>query len=88
MMKEVKKERLFTATVLSNKMDKTAVVLLERKVKHQKYKKYVTKSSKYKIHDENNVCNIGDVVSIKESKPISKDKSWKLVEVLSKREQI
>ena len=84
--RNLRKERI--GVVTSNKMEKSIVVSEVGKVKHPKYKKYVTKSSKYKIHDENNVCNIGDVVSIKESKPISKDKSWKLVEVISKREQI
>ena len=85
-MKEVKKERLFTATVLSNKMDKTAVVLLEKKVKHPRYGKYVKKSTKYKVHDQDNICKIGDVVTITEVRPISKNKSWKLVEVIGSKE--
>ena len=78
-MKEVKKERLFTATVLSNKMDKTAVVLLERKVKHPLYWKIIKRSTKVHAHDEENNASIGDVVTVKECKPFSKTKTWILV---------
>lgn len=83
---EQNKIKTLTGTVISDKMDKTAVVLFERKVKHPKYGKYIKKSTKYKIHDENNLCKEGDVVTITETKPISKDKSWKLVEVLGAKE--
>ncbi len=82
---EKKKIRLLTTTVVSNKMDKTAVVLFERKVKHPLYGKYIKKSTKLKIHDKDNVCKIGDQVTITECRPISKDKSWKLVEVVSSK---
>ncbi|MEC7885759.1 MAG: 30S ribosomal protein S17 [Pseudomonadota bacterium] len=82
---EKKKIRLLTTTVVSNKMDKTAVVLFERKVKHPLYGKYIKKSTKLKIHDKDNVCKIGDQVTITECRPISKDKSWKLVEVVSNK---
>jgi small subunit ribosomal protein S17 len=83
---EQNKIKTLTGTVISDKMDKTAVVLFERKVKHPKYGKYIKKSTKYKIHDEDNLCKEGDVVTITETKPISKDKSWKLVEVLGAKE--
>tara|TARA_B100001758_G_C18356826_1_gene583220 strand:- start:417 stop:674 length:258 start_codon:yes stop_codon:yes gene_type:complete len=83
---EQNKIKTLTGTVISNKMDKTAVVLFERKVKHPKYGKYIKKSTKYKIHDEDNLCKEGDVVTITETKPISKDKSWRLVEVLGAKE--
>lgn len=85
MNNEKKKIRLLTTTVVSNKMDKTAVVLFERKVKHPLYGKYIKKSTKLKIHDKDNVCKIGDQVTITECRPISKDKAWKLVEVVSNK---
>ena len=72
--------------VVSDQMDKTVVVLFERKVKHPKYGKYIKKSTKFKIHDEDNKCKIGDIVTITEVRPISKEKSWKLVEVLGSKE--
>ena len=68
--------------VSSNKMDKTITVLIERKLKHPIYGKFVKKSKKFFVHDENNVCNEGDTVKITETRPISKNKSWRLVEVL------
>jgi len=83
---EQNKIKTLTGTVISDKMDKTAVVLFERKVKHPKYGKYIKKSTKYKIHDEDNLCKEGDVVTITETRPISKGKSWKLVEVLGAKE--
>jgi small subunit ribosomal protein S17 len=86
-MEHNKKIKLLTGTVVSDKMNKTAVVLFERKVKHPKYGKYIKKSTKYKIHDEENKCRLGDVVTITEVRPISKDKSWKLVEVLGSKEK-
>lgn len=73
--------RTLTGVVVSDKMQKSATVLVERRVKHPKYGKFVKRSSKFHIHDENNTCRIGDVVVIKESKPISKTKSWVLLEV-------
>jgi len=83
---EQNKIKTLTGTVISDKMDKTAVVLFERKVKHPKYGKYIKKSTKYKIHDEDNLCKEGDVVTITETRPISKGKSWRLVEVLGAKE--
>ena len=85
-MDQVKKIKTLTGTVVSDKMNKTAVVLLEKKVKHPKYGKYVKKSTKYKVHDQDNICKIGDVVTITEVRPISKNKSWKLVEVIGSKE--
>ena len=76
------KLRTVTGRVVSNKMDKTISVLVERLVKHPVYGKYVKRSTKFLVHDENNVCNEGDVVSITSCKPYSKLKTFKLVEVL------
>ena len=82
-MSEVKKRtRTLTGKVVSNKMDKSITVLVERRVRHPVYGKYMTKSSKVHAHDEKNECNVGDVVSLSESKPISKTKAWQLVSIL------
>ena len=70
--------------VSSNKMDKSIVVLVERKVKHPLYGKFVKKSTKFHAHDEKNECSIGDTVKIMESRPLSKTKRWRLVEVVEK----
>ena len=74
--------RTVSGTVVSNKMDKTITVLAERRVKHPVYGKYITRSSKIHAHDENNQCGMGDTVTVAESRPISKSKTWKLVEVV------
>ncbi len=84
MQNTLKKERLLFGTVVSDKMQKTGVVLIERKVKHPMYGKYVKKSTKIKFHDENNEATVGDKVSIIQTRPISKLKSWKLDRVLEK----
>jgi len=65
-------------------MDKTITVLIERKVKHPIYGKFLKKSKKYAAHDEKNECNIGDIVKIMETRPISKNKCWRLVEILQR----
>ena len=70
--------------VVSNKMDKTIVVAIEDHVKHPLYKKIVKKTYKLKAHAENNECNIGDKVKVMETRPLSKDKRWRLVEVMEK----
>ncbi len=70
--------------VTSNKMQKTAVVSVERKVKHAMYGKFINKTKKFHAHDENNTCGIGDRVLIMETRPLSKTKRWRLVEVLEK----
>ena len=77
-----KKERTLQGKVVSNKMDKTIVVAIERKVKHWLYNKYVKKTTKIHAHDEKNSCEIGNLVNIKECRPISKTKSWSLVQIL------
>ena len=70
--------------VVSNKMDKTIVVSIVDSIKHPLYKKIIKSTVKFKAHDENNVCNIGDRVKIMETRPLSKDKRWRLVEVIEK----
>ena len=70
--------------VVSNKMDKTIVVAIQDNVKHPLYKKIIMRTIKLKAHDEQNVCNIGDRVEIMETRPLSKDKRWRLVEVVEK----
>ena len=70
--------------VVSNKMDKTIVVAIMTSVKHPLYKKIIKRTVKLKAHDENNVCNIGDKVEVMETRPLSKDKRWRLVNVLEK----
>ena len=82
MERNVRKERI--GVVVSNKMDKSIVVKVERKVKHPLYGKFVKKSTKFMAHDENNECNIGDMVRIMETRPLSKNKCWRLVEIVEK----
>ena len=83
-----KRTRVVTGRVVSNKMDKTITVLLERRVKHPVYGKYITRSSKIHAHDENNQCNIGDTVTVTETRPISKSKTWKLLEVVNSADEV
>ncbi|MGE5544214.1 MAG: 30S ribosomal protein S17, partial [Bacillota bacterium] len=73
-----------TGKVVSNKMEKTVTVSVESVIQHSLYKKTVRRSKKYKAHDENNQCNIGDLVKIMETRPLSKDKRWRVVEVLER----
>ncbi len=73
-----------TGTVISNKMSKSIVVAVERKVKHPKYGKFVKKTSTFMAHDEKNECNIGDTVIIMETRPLSKSKCWRLVEIVER----
>ena len=82
MERNLRKER--TGLVVSNKMEKSIVVLVERKVKHPKYGKFVKKSTKFMAHDEKNECNIGDTVRIMETRPLSKNKCWRLVEIIER----
>ena len=79
---------VLTGRVVSNKMDKSITVLIERLVRHPLYGKQLRRSTKIKAHDENNVCQQGDLVRIKETRPISKTKSWTLVDVVEKVEKI
>jgi small subunit ribosomal protein S17 len=77
-------ERILTGKVVSNSRDKTIAVLVERKVRHPIYKKYIKRSTKVHAHDEKNECGLGDVVRVSESKPFSKTKNWALLEVVEK----
>ncbi|MEH6580913.1 MAG: 30S ribosomal protein S17 [Halioglobus sp.] len=77
-----KRTRTVTGKVVSNKMDKTITVVVERRERHPVYGKYITRSSKLHAHDEKNECGIGDTVVVAESRPISKSKFWKLMEVV------
>jgi len=78
------KIRTLQGRVVSDKMDKSITVLIERRVKHPMYGKFMIRSTKLKAHDEENVCNSGDLVTIRECAPISKSKSWTLVDVVEK----
>lgn len=88
MASEEKVLRTQTGSVISDKMNKTVIVLIERKVKHPLYGKFVKKSTKLHVHDENNECNIGDTVQITECRPLSKTKSWTLVKVVEKASSV
>lgn len=77
-------KRSLNGTVVSDKMDKSIVVSVERKFAHSKYKKQIKRTTKYKAHDEKNVAKVGDVVSIQECRPLSKDKRWLLEEIIEK----
>lgn len=79
--------RTLTGVVTSDKMEKSATVVVERRVQHPKYNKFVKRSSKFHIHDEKNDCREGDVVVIKEGRPMSKTKSWVLVEIKERAAQ-
>lgn len=83
-MKTRGKKRQLIGTIVSNKMDKTVVVLVERMVKHSLYHKYIRRRSKFAAHDEANQCNIGDKVRITESRPISRSKKWRVTEIVEK----
>jgi small subunit ribosomal protein S17 len=83
-MIERKLRKTRTGVVSSNKMDKTITVNVERKVKHPMYGKFVKKTTKFMAHDDKNECSIGDTVRIMEVRPLSKNKCWRLVEVLQK----
>tara|TARA_B100001175_G_C19280872_1_gene528738 strand:+ start:105 stop:368 length:264 start_codon:yes stop_codon:yes gene_type:complete len=80
--------RTKTGLVISSKRDKTITVMVERKVKHPLYKKILRRSSKLQAHDEDNTCSEGDLVTIQECKPLSKTKSWKLLKVDKKSQEI
>ena len=82
MERNLRKERI--GVVTSNKMEKSIVVAVERKVKHPKYGKFVKKTTKFHAHDEKNECGLGDLVKIMETRPLSKTKCWRLVEIIEK----
>jgi len=81
-VRNFRKERI--GIVVSNKMQKSIVVRVDRKMKHPKYGKFILRSKKFIAHDENNECNIGDTVRIMETRPLSKRKNWRLVEIVEK----
>ena len=83
-MEERNLRKVRTGKVVSDKMDKTIVVAVEDHVKHHLYKKIVKRTYKLKAHDENNECNVGDTVRVMETRPLSKDKRWRLVEIVEK----
>jgi len=78
------KRKVIYGKVVSDKMDKTIVVAVENKYRHPLYGKSITKTKKYKAHDEENQCRIGDKVKLSETRPLSKDKRWRLVEIIEK----
>ena len=83
-MEERNLRKVRTGKVTSNKMDKTIVVAIEEHVKHPLYNKVVKRTYKLKAHDENNECNLGDTVKVMETRPLSKDKRWRLVEIVER----
>lgn len=82
-----RRTRTVTGRVVSNRMDKTITVLIERRVRHPVYGKYLTRSSRVHAHDADNRCAIGDLVTVAQTRPISKSKSWALVEIVEKVER-
>jgi small subunit ribosomal protein S17 len=88
MSDQIKKQRTCEGRVVSNKMDKTITVLVERRVPHPVYGKFVRKTSKIHAHDANNECKQGDLVIIAEGRPISKTKAWSLVEIVERATEI
>jgi small subunit ribosomal protein S17 len=83
-MKKKLLKREITGTVVSDKMDKTVIVLVERLVKHRFYKKYIRRRTKFAAHDENNACRAGDKVLITQSRPLSKTKRWRVNKIVEK----
>lgn len=81
---KVRQRKTYTGLVASDKMDKTIVVLVTGKVLHPLYKKYITRSKRVKAHDANNEAHVGDTVCVEECRPISKDKVWRLVEIVER----
>jgi small subunit ribosomal protein S17 len=77
-------QRIIQGTVVSDKMDKTIVVAVERRKKHRLYHKVMSLTQRFKAHDEENACHLGDVVRISESRPISRDKRWRVIEIISR----
>ena len=88
MSEEVKIPKTLTGRVVSNKMDKTISVLIQRTVKHPIYEKFMRRSTKVLAHDENNECSEGDVVVIESSRPVSKRKTWRLQKVVTKTQEV
>jgi small subunit ribosomal protein S17 len=80
------RRKLMTGTVVSDKMDKTVVVTIERIVKHAVYGKYIRRRNRFKVHDEKNECKVGDVIRFMETRPLSKDKCWRFFEFVKRAE--
>ncbi len=87
-MSEKRQKKQLTGTVVSDKMDKTIVVEVHRQFKHPRFHKYVQRKKKYMVHDAQGACNTGDLVVIQESRPISKNKCWRVLKTLRKVEQV
>lgn len=85
---KVKIKKVITGTVVSNKMDKTVVVEVERKFIHRTFKKVVKRTKKFRCHDEKNQCSIGDFISMREVRPLSKTKRWNLIQVLKAAQSV
>lgn len=83
-MEKRNQRKVRTGIVASDKMDKTIVVSVERRIKHPVYGKYIKRTNKFQVHDQENACNIGDFVKIAETRPLSKTKRWRLVEILER----
>ena len=83
-----KNRKIRIGKIVSDKMDKTVVVQVERLRRHPLYHKVIKHASRFKVHDENNVCHIGDMVKIVETRPLSKDKRWRVVEIVQKKETV
>jgi small subunit ribosomal protein S17 len=83
-MGESKKRKSFIGRVVSDKMDKTVVLAVTRRIAHSRYNKVMKRTTKYKAHDEKNECKVGDMVRVIETRPISKDKRWKVLEIVEK----
>ncbi len=83
-MEEYKKRKTYIGQVVSDKMDKTAVLAVTRRIPHAKYSKTIKRTTKFKVHDEKNECKVGDVVRFIETRPLSKEKRWKVLEIVEK----
>ncbi len=83
-MDEHKKRKTYIGQVISDKMDKTAVLAVTRRIAHSRYGKTINRTTKFKVHDEKNECKVGDVVKFIETRPLSKEKRWTVLEILEK----
>lgn len=83
-MGEYKKRKSYIGRVISDKMDKTAVLTVTRRISHAEYHKTISRNTKFKVHDEKNECKVGDIVKFIETRPLSKDKRWKVIEIMEK----
>jgi small subunit ribosomal protein S17 len=84
---ELKKRKTYIGQVVSDKMDKTVVLTVTRRIAHTKYNKTIKRTTKFKVHDEKNECKVGDVVRFIETRPLSKEKRWKVLEIVEKATQ-